>query len=68
MNLKRIVRCMKSVPSATCLIEIVTPPKFVNVYTDSDWAGQTTTCRSTSGGVVQWETQHSQHGHEHSKQ
>ena len=38
MNLKRIVRCLKSVPSATCLIEIVTPPKFVNVYTDSDWA------------------------------
>ena len=29
-------------------------PKFVNVYTDSDWAGQPTTCTSTSGGVVQW--------------
>ena len=31
-----------------------TPPKFVNMYTDSDWAGQATTCRSTCGGVVQW--------------
>ena len=33
---------------------IITPPKFVNVYTDDDWAGQATTCRGTSGGVVQW--------------
>ena len=41
MNLKRIVRYLKSVPS--------------------------TKCKSTSG-VVQWETQQSQHGHEHSKQ
>ena len=42
------MRYLKGVPSAKCLIEIVTPPKFVNVYTDSDWAGH------TSGGVVQW--------------
>ena len=54
MNLKRIVRCLKGVPSAKCLIEFVTPPKFVNVCTDSDWAGQATTCKSTSDGVVQW--------------
>ena len=26
----------------------------MNVYTDSDWAGQATTCKSTSGGLVQW--------------
>ena len=62
MNLKRIVRYLKGVPSAKCLIEIVTPPKFVNVYTDSDWAGQATTCKCSG------EAQHSQHGHEHSKQ
>ena len=54
MNLKRIVRYLKGAPSAKSLIEITTPTKFVNVYTDSDWAGQTTTCKSTSGGVVQW--------------
>ena len=54
MNLKRIVRYLKGVPSAKCLLEIVTLPKFANVYTDSDWAGQATTCKSTSGGVVQW--------------
>ena len=29
-------------------------PKFVNVYTDSDWASQPTTWKSTSGGVVEW--------------
>ena len=52
MNVKRIVRCLKGAPSAKCLLEVVTPTKFVNVYTDSDWAGQPTTCKSTSGGVV----------------
>ena len=51
----RTITCpTESVPSAKSLIEIVTPPKFVNVYTDSDWAGQATTCKSTSGGVVKW--------------
>ena len=54
MNLKRIVRYLKGAPSAKSLIEIITPSKFVNVYTDRDWAGQATTCKSTSGGVVQW--------------
>ena len=54
MNLKRIVRYLKGVRSAKSLIEIASPPKFVNVYTDSDWAGQAATCKSTSGGVVQW--------------
>ena len=54
MNVKRIVRYLKGVPSAKSLNDIVTPPKFVNVYTESDWAGHATTCRSTSGGVVQW--------------
>ena len=52
MNLKRMVRYLKGVPSAKSLIEIVTPPKFVNVHPDSDWAGQAKTCKSTSGGVV----------------
>ena len=54
MNLKRIVRYLKGAPSAKSLIEITTPSKFVNVFSDSDWAGQATTCKSTSGGVVQW--------------
>ena len=54
MNLNSIVRYLKGAPSAKSLIEITTPSKFVNVYTDSDWARQATTCKSTSGGVVQW--------------
>ena len=48
------MRYLKGAPSAKRLIEIITPSNFVNVYTDSDWAGQATTCKSTSGGVVQW--------------
>ena len=54
MNLKRIVRYLKGAPSAKSLIEITTLSKFVNVFSDSDWAGQATTCKSTSGGVGQW--------------
>ena len=54
MNLKLIVRYLKGAPGAKSLIEIITLSKFVKVYTDSDWAGQAPTCKSTSGGVVQW--------------
>ena len=54
INLKRNVRFLKGAPGAKSLIEIIALSKFVNVYTDSDWAGQATTCKSTSGGVVQW--------------
>ena len=53
MNVKRIVRYLKGARGAKILIESV-PPKFVNVYTDSDRAGQPMTRKSTSGGVVQW--------------
>ena len=54
MNVKRIARCLKGVSIAKCLIEIDRFPPFVNVYADSDWAGQHQTCKSTSGGVTQW--------------
>ena len=40
MNVKRIARYLKGVPSAKCLIEINRFFPFVNVYTDSDWAGK----------------------------
>ena len=53
MNVKRIARYLKGVPIAKCLIEINRFPPFVNAYTDSDWAGQHQTCKSTSGGVTQ---------------
>ena len=54
MNVKRIASYLKSVRNAKCLIEINTFPPFVNVHTDSDWAGQHQTCKSTSDGVTQW--------------
>ena len=55
MNVKRIARYLKGVASAKCLIEINRFPPFVNVYTDSDLAGQSQTCKSTSRGVTQWD-------------
>ena len=54
MNVKRIARYLKGVPSAKCLFKINRFPPFVHVYPDSDWAGQHQTCKSTSGGVAQW--------------
>ena len=49
LDVKRIARYLKGVPSATCQ-----QIHSVNVYMDSDWAGQHQTCKSTSGGVTQW--------------
>ena len=54
MNLKLIERYLKGAPSGKRLIEIITLSKFVNVYTDSHWAAQATTCISTGGGVLHW--------------
>ena len=54
MNVKRVERYLKDVLNAKCLIEIITFSPFVNVYTDSDWAGQHQTCKNTSGGGTQW--------------
>ena len=56
MNVERIARYLKCVPTAKCLIEVNSFPPFLNVYTDSDWARQHQTCKSTSGGVTQWRT------------
>ena len=53
-NTKHITRYLKGVPNAKCLTEIILFPQSVNVNTDSDWAGQLMTCKSTSDGVVQW--------------
>ena len=69
MNLKRIVRYLKGAPSAKSLIEIITPSKFVNVYTDSDWAGQCYNVQEHKWAeLCSGEMQHSQHGQEHIKQ
>ena len=57
MNLKRIVRYLQGASSAKSLIEIITPSKFVNVKK-----------RQRLGRTCSEVMQHSQHGHEHSKQ
>ena len=45
MNLKRIQRYLKDASGARSLIEIIIFAKFLNVYTDSDWARQATRCK-----------------------
>ena len=63
MNLKRIVRYLKGVPCTKSLIEIVTPPKFVKIGQAKQQRAEAQVAELCSG-----EMQHSQHGHEHSKQ
>ena len=67
MNLKRIVRYLKGAPSTKSLIEIITHPKFVNVYT-AIGQGKQQRAKVHVAELCSGETQHSQHGHEHSKQ
>ena len=67
MNLKRIVRYLNGAPSAKSPIEITTPSKFVNVYTAIGQDKQQR-ARAQVAELYSGEMQHSQHGHEHSKQ
>ena len=46
MNVNRITRYFKGVPRTKNLIEIITFPQSMNVYTDSDWEGQSMTCKT----------------------
>ena len=52
--LKRIARYLAGAPRYEQLFAWQARPRQVNVFTDSDWAGCKTTCRSTSGGVILW--------------
>ena len=52
--LKRIARYLVGAPRYEQLFAWQSRPTHVNVFTDSDWAGCKTTCRSTSGGVALW--------------
>ena len=52
--LKRIARYLAGAPRYEQLFAWQDRPTHVNVFTDSDWAGCKTTCRSTSGGAALW--------------
>ena len=60
MNVKRIARYLKRCPERKVFDrdQHIFPP-FVNVHTDSEWAGQHQTCKSTSGGVYAVGKRHS---------
>ncbi|CAE8735976.1 unnamed protein product [Polarella glacialis] len=51
-KLKRIVRYLKQYPMRTFVLELKGLPEALTVFVDSDWAGDRTTRRSTSGGIV----------------
>ena len=51
---KRIVRYLRQRPKQCQMFELTTMPTELTVTADSDWAGDTTTRRSTSGGVLQF--------------
>ena len=52
--LKRIGRYLVGAPRFEQIFKWDGRPAHVDVYTDSDWAGCKTTCRSTSGGAMLW--------------
>ena len=52
--LKRIGRYFKGSPRLIQHFRWQEMPKTVDVFTDSDWAGCRSTCRSTSGGVTRF--------------
>ena len=53
--LKRIGRYLKGAPRLIQHFSWQRMPEAVAVFTDSDWAGCTATCRSTSGGITMLE-------------
>ena len=52
--LKRIARYLVGAPSYEQRFRLQNRPSRLDIFTDSDWAGCKTTCRSTSGGVALW--------------
>ena len=52
--LKRIGRYLKGAPRLIQQFSWQELPKTVDVFTDSDWAGCKSTCRSTSGGIIRF--------------
>ena len=52
--LKRIGRYLVGAPRYEQLFAWQSRPSHIHVFTDSDWAGCKTTCRSTSGGAALW--------------
>ena len=52
--LKRIGRYLVGAPRFEQIFKWEGRPSQVDVFTDSDWAGCKTTCRSTSGGAMLW--------------
>jgi hypothetical protein len=52
MRIKRLVRYLSAFPSVVMTFEADDDFKTLTVYSDSDWAGDRATRRSTSGGCV----------------
>jgi hypothetical protein len=50
--IKRIIRYLKGKPRVAIRYQFQSESEGITVFTDSDWAGDKTTRKSTSGGVV----------------
>lgn len=52
MRLKRVLRYLRAHPQCRSCFKWQSPPKGVTVFSDSGWAGDRATRKSTSGEVV----------------
>ena len=58
LKLKRVARYLVGAPTLLQVFEWQEAPTLLHIYTDSDWAGNRETDKSTSGGAVTWVAAH----------
>jgi hypothetical protein len=51
-KVKRIVRYVRNMPMVSMNFEVMEKPTTITITTDSDWAGDVESRKSTSGGIV----------------
>ena len=54
LKLKRVARYLVGAPTLHQVFEWQEAPTLLHTYTDSDWAGDRETRKSTTGGAVTW--------------
>ncbi len=54
LKVKKVGRYLQGKPRSVHLFKWQDRPEHIDVYCDSDWAGENVTGKSTSGGMIFW--------------